>query len=127
MVNHVSQLQWSTAIFTHCTLRNRFRNAAIISKNIPSKRRTSLSEQTTLDQLSAHRPAVRSVLRPHPRQARKQLARQRISWPLQRWRIVSFNADSRGDRLHLSTIRQLGLAQALHGEWYTNHMPVFGV
>ena len=39
VANHVSQRLRNTVIFIHCTLRNRFRNAAMTSRNIPRKRR----------------------------------------------------------------------------------------
>ena len=79
-------------------LRNRFRNAELTSRNIPGMRR--ITGQTVRNRLreinlSAHRPAVRPVLRPHHRQARLQWARQRIVWPLQRWRSVMFTDESR--------------------------------
>ena len=40
VTNHVSQLQ-NNVLSIQCTLRNRFRNAALASRNIPSKRRTA--------------------------------------------------------------------------------------
>ena len=39
VTNHVSQLLQNNVLSIHCTLRNRFRNAALTSRNIPSKRR----------------------------------------------------------------------------------------
>ena len=54
VASHVPQLLRNTVIFTHCTIRIRFLNAALALRNMPSKRR--ITGQTVRNRLREINP-----------------------------------------------------------------------